>query len=107
MIELCKQLLEQHHIENALRVGDVYALMVEWYHSQGQMQEAYALVESMRARGIIVSPYLDHEMIQDIHDAVGMPLVVDEPTPPPQSDSEQIAELIEVDDLAECEDDYR
>ena len=34
------ELLEQPEVENALRVGDVYALMVEWFHSQGQMEQA-------------------------------------------------------------------
>ena len=100
MIELCHELLEQHEVENAIRMGDVYALMVEWYYSQQQMEEAYALVERMRARAIILSPYLDHEMVQAIYDAMGMPVATD-PQPPPQQqhDIDQIAEHIEEDGI--------
>eukprot|EP00966_Prymnesium_polylepis_P131212 3034318-Prymnesium_polylepis.1 len=34
MIQLCHELLEQLDVESAIRVGDVYALMVEWFYSQ-------------------------------------------------------------------------
>eukprot|EP01050_Picozoa_sp_SAG11_P019618 SAG11_NODE_3158_length_2643_cov_2.460299_4_plen_69_part_00 len=39
-------------------MGDVYALLVEYYHSQQNMQQAYMLIEKMRGRNIILSPYL-------------------------------------------------
>ena len=38
-VKVCFELLEQPEVENALRVGDVYALMVEWFHSQGQFDQ--------------------------------------------------------------------
>ena len=103
MIHLCHELLEQRDVESAIRVGDVYALMVEWYYSQQQMEQAYShatpirlhamtiltacndystacnayltgaemeqaysLVEKMRGRSIILSPYLDHEMVHHL-----------------------------------------
>ena len=61
---------------------------------------AYHLARHLEARG-------ETEEAIKFYQRAGRFIVVDEPTPPPQSDSEQIAELIEVDDLAECEDDYR
>eukprot|EP00966_Prymnesium_polylepis_P325904 7381841-Prymnesium_polylepis.1 len=73
MVKACHDLLEQLDVESAIRVGDVYALMVEWFYSQHQMEQAYNLIEKMRARSIILSPYLDHKMVQAICAAMGMP----------------------------------
>ena len=39
---MCHQLLDQADVEAAIRVGDVYALMVEWFYSQRQMEEGPA-----------------------------------------------------------------
>ena len=64
MVSMCHELLEQQDVEAAIRVGDVYALMIEWFYSQRQMEQAHTLVEKMRGRGIILSPYLDSEMVQ-------------------------------------------
>ena len=37
-------------VESAIRIGDVFALMVEWCYSQQQMEQAYTLIEKMRSR---------------------------------------------------------
>lgn len=54
-----------------MRVGDVYALMIEYWYEQRNMQEAYKLVEQMRGRNIIISPYLDQRMVEDIYKVWG------------------------------------
>ena len=52
-MKLCHELLEQLDVESAIRVGDVYALMVEWFYSQHQMEQAYNLIEkSMSLPGL-------------------------------------------------------
>ena len=61
-----------HEIEKGVRVGDVYALMVEYWYEQGNAQEAYKLIEQMRSRGIVVSPYLDQKLISDVYQALGL-----------------------------------
>ena len=97
-IKICHELLESDSerlagIEAAIRVGDVYALLTEYYHSQGNMQQvfallesvpycianicmivcqAYALIEKMRGRGIILSPYMDQQMVESIYKAMGI-----------------------------------
>ena len=101
MVRECHELLGQPEVESAIRVGDVYALMVEWYYSQQQMDQAYALIEKMRARGIILSPYLDSEMVHTIYSAMGMPAAQDPPSAPQPSyddaPDEQLADDIEED----------
>lgn len=79
---MCHELLEQQDVEAAIRVGDVYALMIEWFYSQRQMEQAHQLVEKMRGRGIILSPYLDSEMVQAIYGAMGLPVPHDPAAPP-------------------------
>jgi intraflagellar transport protein 140 len=71
MVAMCHDLLEQADIESAIRVGDVYALMVEWFSSQRRVQEAHKLIEQMRERGIVLSPYVDAEMVRETYAAVG------------------------------------
>lgn len=70
-VRLCFQLLDEPTVEHALRVGDVYALMVEWFYSQRQMEQAYNLIEKMVARSIVLAPYLDQEMIAAICASMG------------------------------------
>ena len=98
MIKECHELLDQPEVESAIRVGDVYALMVEWCYSQQQMEQAYTLIEKMRSRSIILSPYLDHEMVSTIYGAMGMPAAQDPPPqqPPPEEElPDEMAEDIE------------
>ena len=76
--------------------------MVEWFHSQGQMDQAYSLIEKMVARSIILSPYLDQEMVAAICNAMGMPIAQDpQPAPPPPN----VTEGEEVEDEIETFDD--
>lgn len=96
MIKTCHDLLEEADVEAAIRVGDVYALMVEWCYSQQQMEQAYNLIEKMRARSIILSPYLDQEMVAAIYNTMGMPIAQD-PQPPPMPDGSVSHDHIEED----------
>ena len=98
-VKLCFGLLEHPEIENALRVGDVYALMVEWFHSQGQFDQAYSLIEKMVGRSIVLAPYLDQEMVGAICSSMGMPVPQDPApaAPPPPQEGDEVEEGIEED----------
>jgi len=79
MVKICNGLLEYspvdvHDVESAIRVGDVFALLVEYYQSQENFEQAYHLIEKMRDRNIILSPYLDQEMVESIYKAMGVTL---------------------------------
>jgi len=71
MVKISHQLLEQPDVEQAVRVGDVFALLVEFYHSQGNMQQAYVLIEKMQERKIIINPYLDTELVDQVYQTMG------------------------------------
>jgi len=98
-VKLCFELLEEASVEHALRVGDVYALMVEWFYSQGQMDQAYSLIEKMMGRSIVLAPYLDQEMVAAICAAMGVAVPHDpQPSAPqPSADGDEVDEGIEED----------
>jgi intraflagellar transport protein 140 len=75
MVRLCNQILDSGDVEAAIRVGDVYALLIEYFHSVAEYSRAYAVIERMRAANIILSPYLDQAMVQKIHSEVGQPMI--------------------------------
>jgi len=59
----------------ALRTGDVYALMIEFHHSQQtreSFQSAFGMLERMRASGVPVAPYVDASILQDICSVLGV-----------------------------------
>ena len=98
MIKLCHSLLDTPDVESGIRVGDVYALMVEYHHSQNEMSQAYTLIQRMRDAKIILSPYLDREMIESIFRAVGLDPVADEELGEDIEEDDGIGEEIGVDD---------
>ena len=69
--EACASLLDHPEIETAIRVGDVYALMVEHEYGARNHQAALELIEQMEARNIIVAPYLDADMVNTIYSSLG------------------------------------
>lgn len=71
MVEMARSLLDTAAVDTALRVGDVYALLVEYFYSVRNFSEAYAVIERMRGAQIVLSPYLEQGMVQAIHNAVG------------------------------------
>eukprot|EP00743_Colponemidia_sp_Colp-15_P005070 GILK01005459.1.p1 GENE.GILK01005459.1~~GILK01005459.1.p1 ORF type:complete len:1424 (+),score=370.05 GILK01005459.1:129-4400(+) len=77
MVSTCLYLLDQPDIESALRAGDVFAFLIEFYHGQGKLQEAYNLIERMRQRRIILSPYLDQEIVDAVYHAMGIEIAED------------------------------
>lgn len=70
-VRICHALLEQPDVEVALRVGDCYALLVEFYVGQKNFEAAYKLLQDMRTRQIVLNPYLEEHMIAEIHSQVG------------------------------------
>eukprot|EP00736_Rhodelphis_marinus_P013329 Rmarinus@m.1241 len=72
VVDICQSLLDQPDVETAIRVGDVYACLIETYHGQSNMLEAYQLIVKMQERNIVLSPYVDQEMVESIYTAMGI-----------------------------------
>lgn len=86
MVEVCLQLLDQRDAETAIRIGDVYALLVYYYQQALNFTQAHALIEAMRARAIPVDPFIDANAVASVYAAVGKPLPPRAPVPPPSAD---------------------
>jgi intraflagellar transport protein 140 len=78
MIAVLEELLENPDSERGVRVGDIFALMVEYHYSQADYVRAFECVERMRERQIVLDPYLDKKMVQEIYRQVGQPLEQEE-----------------------------
>ena len=71
MVEVCTQLLEQRDAEPAIRVGDVFALLVYYNAQQKEWPRAHGFLEAMRGRGIPLEPYMDTPLIRNIYAQCG------------------------------------
>jgi len=67
LIKICEELLSQpEDVEDIIRVGDVFALLIETYYERDLFQEAFRLIKSMKERKILIEPYLDDSMVERI-----------------------------------------
>lgn len=71
MIKLCYALLDQPDLDASVRVGDIYALLIEHYHSQNQFKEAHEVMKRMKRENIPLNPYIDQGVISKIVKAMG------------------------------------
>ena len=60
-------------MQASIRIGDVYALLVEFYYAQRNMEQAFRLIENMRQRGIVLAPFLDSDLINTVYRCVANP----------------------------------
>lgn len=73
LVQVCERMLRDPEVESAVRIGDVFAQLAEFYVEQQQLQEAYDTVERMRSRGIVPTPYLDRALLDTIYSSMGLP----------------------------------
>ena len=71
MIALCQQLIDGHDVEASIRIGDVFAHLIEFHYSEQNFEAAYALIEQMEQRKIATAPFLDADMVAAIYRGVG------------------------------------
>lgn len=72
MVNICQELLREPRVEDAVRIGDLLAMLVEYYHSEGHLREAYTYMKQMTDRNIQVNPYLDSVVIEEVLKANGI-----------------------------------
>ena len=73
METLCNQLVDTPGLEEAVRVGDVFAQLVELSFNKGNMQACYEYIDRMIKKKIVITPYLDPEMVERAYTAMGLP----------------------------------
>lgn len=72
MLNTCVQILDYPNVDHFLRVGDVFAEIIEYYYTTQNYQQAYAYINRMRERRIMISPYLDQEIVDTVYQRLGL-----------------------------------
>jgi intraflagellar transport protein 140 len=71
MLQMCSELTAEPEIEHAMRVGDVYAVMIEHYYAHQAHADAYRLLMDMLQSGNMITPFIDQVIVRDVLAAVG------------------------------------
>jgi len=99
MVAVCERMVSTPNIDSAVRTGDIFAQLVEYYTDFNDYNSAYRTVERMREHGIVLTPYLDRALLERIYGAVGQPLPESEAAPAaPAADGEDVDEEIAEED---------
>ena len=71
MVDICVKLTQDRQVEQVLRVGDVYAVLVEWSFMQRDMASAHRYLEDMEQRGLDVESFVEGKVVDAVFSAVG------------------------------------
>ncbi|KAJ3032134.1 UNVERIFIED_CONTAM: hypothetical protein HDU68_004444 [Siphonaria sp. JEL0065] len=71
MVGICEQLLAEPGIDRAIRVGDIFALMIETHFSHGNMAKARELMVEMQSRisSMNLEYYLDASILRSLRNS--------------------------------------
>jgi hypothetical protein len=59
-------LLKESNIDDAVRMGDCLALLVEHFYDGGNLERAGHYINEMKLRKIALNPFIDAEILDDI-----------------------------------------
>ncbi|KAG1950960.1 intraflagellar transport protein [Pimephales promelas] len=76
-VRVCESLLEEKDLDPAVRIGDVYGFLVEYYCHHGNFQQAWSKIEELRSTrpNINVSLYVSQTSLEALQNAAGIRLV--------------------------------
>lgn len=71
MVSICEELIQEQEVygDENIRIGDVFALLVEQLHARGDMEAALRYVRQMQEKKIPLEPYLEEDVVSDIGQA--------------------------------------
>uniref|UniRef100_UPI00398F7C73 intraflagellar transport protein 140 homolog n=1 Tax=Pristiophorus japonicus TaxID=55135 RepID=UPI00398F7C73 len=75
-LKQCENLLMEPELDQAVRTGDVYALLVEHQAQQGNFEVAYKYMEEMAKKlpSVNVTYYINQRITDAVYKAVGVPV---------------------------------
>lgn len=104
MINICESLLKKPKIQFSLRVGDILALLVEYYDHQKMFQDAMRYIQQMQMNWQLdLSVYLDNDMLRRIFEANGQQYGNSKNSESKDDDSDSIDDEIDDDVVSEGE----
>ena len=78
--------------DQAIRIGDAYAILIEHHFKAGNPDVAFRLVQDMSQRQIALHPYLERDLLDQIHAAVGKENSFDPQKGKPDPDEDMVKE---------------
>lgn len=72
MASICDGLVDQPGVEEAVRLGDVFANLIEYHMQKDDVKTSYGYLQKMQKKKIVIDPYLDRKMVEDIYRGMGM-----------------------------------
>jgi intraflagellar transport protein 140 len=91
MMDIVTKLLEEPGIEEAIRVGDGYAMLTEAYYEEGELTKSFEAMEEMTRKGLTVKTYVDPRVVEAVQAKLGVSLGDDRRRRPSPSDYKQTA----------------
>lgn len=93
-VRMCESLLEEKDLDPAVRVGDVYGFLVEYYCHHGNFQQAWSKIEELRLTrpSINVSLYVSQPSLEALQNAAGIRLVYGNTNTHTAEDDEEVEE---------------
>ncbi|XP_077980431.1 intraflagellar transport protein 140 homolog [Glandiceps talaboti] len=75
-VKLSQILLEEPELDSAVRIGDVYGMLIEHYARNENYRKAYDCMEEMRSRipTVNIAYYVNMRTVEAIHKALEIPL---------------------------------
>lgn len=70
----CRELVRDAQYSDAVRLGDIFALLVEHYYNLNDKSRAYSILIEMKEQKIELSYYLNHSMLRDIAQHMKVPI---------------------------------
>ena len=101
MVTICEQLLAEPNIDDAIRVGDCLAMLVEHLHSKRDLEGAYRYMQEMESRKIAIHPYLDSAVVEEISKAMGVSSNYSSPVKTKAGNEHEIDDVDIDEDIAE------
>jgi len=83
MVEICEDLLRTRDLDEAIRSGDCYALLIEYYYSENNFEQAYQYLKQMEQRNIEVEPYVEKRILSEIYSRMGISMEKPKPARQP------------------------
>jgi hypothetical protein len=71
MLKGCQDLLDMPNINEAVRIGDIISLMIEYHYERKDYQECYALMRKMQEKGASIKQFVDQEVVATVAKACG------------------------------------
>ncbi|RLN68428.1 hypothetical protein BBP00_00001031 [Phytophthora kernoviae] len=91
MMDIVAKLLEEPGIEEAIRVGDAYAMLTEAYYEEGDLNKSLETMEEMRRKGLTLKAYVDPRVVEAVQAKLGVSLGDDRRGRPTRSEAKESA----------------